>query len=109
MYYFSYVRHTLMLLMRRVADMLREHSAYMELPPKGWLEQRFPGISWKVGRSPCIISDHPSSSASADWLIMLLQSVSNSAFTSAWYSYSSRRGCDGRGDCCGRRRRRPVQ
>ena len=50
--YRGYVRHTLMPLMQRVADMLREYSAYMELPPKGWLEQKFPGMPWKVRRSP---------------------------------------------------------
>ena len=49
--YRGYVRHTLMPLMQRVADMLREYSAYMELPPKAWLEQKFPGMSWKVRRS----------------------------------------------------------
>ena len=54
--YRGYVRHTLMPLMQRVADMLREHSAYMELPPKAWLEQKFPGLSWKVRRSQCLSS-----------------------------------------------------
>ena len=49
--YRGYVRHTLMPLMQQVANMLREYSAYMELPAKGWLEQKFPRMPWKVRRS----------------------------------------------------------
>ena len=44
--YRGYVRHSLMPLCRRVADQLREYSAYVELPSKEWLQKTFPGESW---------------------------------------------------------------
>ena len=39
--YRGYVRHSLMPLCRRVADQLREYSAYVELPSKEWLQRHF--------------------------------------------------------------------
>ena len=46
--YRGYVRHSLMPLCRRVADQLREYSAYVELPSKEWLQKTFPGEAWSV-------------------------------------------------------------
>ena len=40
--YRGYVRHSLMPLCRRVADQLRDYSAYLELPSKEWLQKTFP-------------------------------------------------------------------
>eukprot|EP01052_Picozoa_sp_SAG31_P024792 SAG31_NODE_2133_length_6372_cov_4.372071_4_plen_410_part_00 len=57
-----HVRHTLVPLVRRVAQTLREHAAYLELPPKSWLQQKFPGMNWK--------------------------SCTNSAFVQNWFSYT---------------------
>eukprot|EP01051_Picozoa_sp_SAG22_P018479 SAG22_NODE_3121_length_1922_cov_1.937466_1_plen_441_part_00 len=45
--YRSYVRHTMMPLFRQVSDMLRDYAAYVELPPKDWLEKTFPEMSWR--------------------------------------------------------------
>ena len=46
--YRGYVRHSFMPLCRRVADQLREYSAYVELPSKEWLQKTFPGESWST-------------------------------------------------------------
>ena len=46
--YRGYVRHTLMPLVRRVATTLQEYSAYVELPPKDWLEKTYPEMSWRT-------------------------------------------------------------
>ena len=46
--YRGYVRHSLMPLCRRVADQLREYSAYVELPSTKWLQKTFPGESWST-------------------------------------------------------------
>ena len=45
--YRGYVRHTLMPLCRRLANTLQEYAAYLELPPKDWLETTFPEMSWR--------------------------------------------------------------
>ena len=45
--YRGYVRHTLLPLFRRVATKLQEYSAYVELPPKDWLEKTYPEMSWR--------------------------------------------------------------
>ena len=45
--YRGYVRHTLMPLFRRVAKILQEFSAYVELPTKEWLEKTYPEMSWR--------------------------------------------------------------
>ena len=60
--YRAYVRHTMMPLCRRLANTLQEYSAYMELPPKDWLEKTFPEISWR--------------------------SFTNSVFVQHWYTYT---------------------
>ena len=60
--YHGYVRHTMMPLFRRVATTLQEYSAYMELPPKDWLEKTYPEMSWR--------------------------SFTNSAFVQHWYTYT---------------------
>ena len=60
--YRSYVRHTMMPLCRRLANTLQEYSAYMELPPKDWLEKTYPEMSWR--------------------------SYSNSVFVQHWYTYT---------------------
>ena len=60
--YRSYVCHTLMPLCRRLANTLQEYSAYMELPPKDWLEKTYPEMSWRA--------------------------VTNSAFLQHWYTYT---------------------
>eukprot|EP01052_Picozoa_sp_SAG31_P002863 SAG31_NODE_104_length_25069_cov_12.917144_2_plen_285_part_00 len=46
--YRGYVRHTLMPLLRRVVDTLREHAAYVEFPSKEWLQGQFPDMSWRT-------------------------------------------------------------
>ena len=43
--YRGYVCHTLMPLFRRVATKLQEYSAYVELPPKDWMEKTYPEMS----------------------------------------------------------------
>eukprot|EP01052_Picozoa_sp_SAG31_P029283 SAG31_NODE_2899_length_4933_cov_2.793795_4_plen_263_part_00 len=45
--YRGYVRHTMMPLFWRVLDTLRDYAAYVELPPKDWLEKTFPEMSWR--------------------------------------------------------------
>ena len=60
--YRGYVRHSFMPLCRRVADLLREHSAYVELPSKEWLQKTFPGEGW---------------------------TASNMLFFQAWYGYTA--------------------
>eukprot|EP01052_Picozoa_sp_SAG31_P000909 SAG31_NODE_28_length_32713_cov_39.100509_19_plen_352_part_00 len=45
--YRDYVRHTMMPLVRRVEDTLRQHAAYLALPPKDWLVKTFAEISWR--------------------------------------------------------------
>eukprot|EP01052_Picozoa_sp_SAG31_P060627 SAG31_NODE_19781_length_591_cov_2.306911_1_plen_196_part_11 len=59
--YRGYIRHTMMPLVRRVADTLRSYSAYVEMPPKAWLEKTYPRIPWS--------------------------SASNSIFVQQWHSY----------------------
>ena len=46
--YRGYVCHTLMPLFRRVASTLQEYSAYVELPPKDWLQKTYPDMSWRT-------------------------------------------------------------
>eukprot|EP01052_Picozoa_sp_SAG31_P010755 SAG31_NODE_597_length_13674_cov_3.402947_16_plen_296_part_00 len=46
--YRRYVCDTLMPLLRRVTEKLREYATFVELPPMEWLEKKFPDISWKV-------------------------------------------------------------
>ena len=46
--YRGYVRYTLMPLCQRLANTLLEYSAYMELPPKDWLEKTYPEMSWRT-------------------------------------------------------------
>jgi type II secretory pathway pseudopilin PulG len=53
--YRGYVRHTLMPLFRRVANTLQEYSAYVELPPKDWLEKMYPDISWRSSTNSIFI------------------------------------------------------
>eukprot|EP01052_Picozoa_sp_SAG31_P036389 SAG31_NODE_4534_length_3158_cov_2.074534_1_plen_637_part_00 len=60
--YRSYVRHTVMPLLQRVVDTLRNHAAHVELPPKEWLEETFPEISWR--------------------------SYTNAYFVDQWYAYT---------------------
>eukprot|EP01052_Picozoa_sp_SAG31_P002060 SAG31_NODE_69_length_28130_cov_15.318219_13_plen_521_part_00 len=60
--YRGYIRHTMMPMVRRVADTFRSHSAYVEMPPKAWLEKTYPHIPWR--------------------------SVTNSLFIQQWHSYS---------------------
>ena len=60
--YRGYVRHTMMPLCRRLANTLQEYSAYMELPPKDWLEKTYPEISWRA--------------------------YTNSVFVQHWYAYT---------------------
>jgi hypothetical protein len=60
--YRGYVRHTMMPLCRRLANTLQEYSAYMELPPKDWLEKTYPEMSWR--------------------------SYTNSVFVQSWFTYT---------------------
>ena len=60
--YRGYVRHTMMPLCRRLANTLQEYSAYMELPPKDWLEKTYPEMSWR--------------------------SFTNSVFVQHWFTYT---------------------
>ena len=60
--YRGYARHSLMPLCRRVADQLRDYSAYVELPSKEWLQETFSGDGWR--------------------------SLSNAQHLVAWYAYT---------------------
>ena len=53
--YHGYVRHTMMPLFRRVATTLQEYSAYVELPPKDWLEKMYPDMSWRSSTNSIFI------------------------------------------------------
>eukprot|EP01052_Picozoa_sp_SAG31_P040368 SAG31_NODE_5828_length_2306_cov_1.451744_2_plen_370_part_00 len=46
--YRGYARHTVMPLLLRVAETLRKHAAYVELPPKDWLATAFPEMTWRT-------------------------------------------------------------
>ena len=53
--YRGYVRHTMMPLFRRVATTFQEFSAYVELPPKDWLEKMYPDMSWRSSTNSIFI------------------------------------------------------
>eukprot|EP01052_Picozoa_sp_SAG31_P044955 SAG31_NODE_8028_length_1537_cov_1.673157_1_plen_295_part_00 len=46
--YRAYVCHTMMPAFRRVKNLLQNYAAYVELPPKDWLEKTYPGESWRT-------------------------------------------------------------
>lgn len=42
-----YARRSMVPVMRRVTELLQNHSAVVELPPVAWLQKKFPETNWK--------------------------------------------------------------